>query len=139
MAPKFKFNNALSLINFIFSPKGDDKVDTQAGGNERFESQKEGETTKKKRNDFFKRTLAASEAATRKQSEDPDIFKGPAINLSGNPYDLSAVKIKTPEQRNSPLFASLNDIQSGNLKMLGEKQGQIMGSLFNLPKTVVRR
>ena len=139
MAPKIKFNNALSLINFLFQPGKDDATSTSYGGNERYEQQREEETTKTKRNDFFKRTLAASEAATRKQSEDPEIFKGPAVNLSGNPYDLSAVKIKTPEQRNSPLFASLNDIQSGNLKMLGEKQGQIMGSLFNLPKTVVRR
>ena len=45
------------------------------------------------------------------------------------------------ESRNSPLFASLNDIQSGSMKKMGENQGSLMKALYgdNFPKTVNRR
>ena len=69
------------------------------------------------------------------------MIKGVKVQLGGNPYDLSAVKLKPMESRNSPLFASLNNIQSGNMKNLGENQGSLMKALYgeNLPRTVNRR
>ena len=94
---------------------------------------------KKLRKDTFKKMLAASQKATEEQGN--EMIKGVKLQLGGNPYDLSSVKIRPMESRNSPLFASLNDIQSGNMKNMGENQGSLMKALYgdNLPQTVNRR
>tara|TARA_R100000742_G_C4263626_1_gene81485 strand:- start:716 stop:1132 length:417 start_codon:yes stop_codon:yes gene_type:complete len=138
MAEQPRFSKISTLINAIF---GNTTPDQSVAGNEMSELDKIAETNnnKKIRKDTFKKLLAASQKATEEESN--EMIKGAKVQLGGNPYDLSAVKIKPMESRNSPLFAGLNDIQSGNMKNLGENQGSLMKTLYgeNLPRTVNRR
>jgi hypothetical protein len=135
---KFNFTNPMSLLNAIFNNTAPDQ---SVPGNEMSELDTIAETNnnKKIRKDTFKRMLAASQKATEQQAN--EMIEGAKVQLGGNPYDLSAVKLKPMESRNSPLFASLNNIQSGNMKNLGENQGSLMKALYgeNLPRTVNRR
>ena len=138
MAEQPRFSNISTLINAIF---GNTTPDQSVPGNEMSELDKIAETNnnKKIRKDTFKKLLSASQKAMEEESN--EMIKGAKVQLGGNPYDLSAVKIKPMESRNSPLFAGLNDIQSGNMKNLGENQGSLMKTLYgeNLPRTVNRR
>tara|TARA_R100001443_G_scaffold68178_2_gene76954 strand:+ start:14480 stop:14896 length:417 start_codon:yes stop_codon:yes gene_type:complete len=138
MAKQPRFSKISTLINAIFN---NTTPDQSIPGNEMSELDTIAETNnnKKIRKDTFKRLLAASQKATEEESN--EMIKGVKVQLGGNPYDLSAVKLKPMESRNSPLFASLNNIQSGNMKNLGENQGSLMKALYgeNLPRTVNRR
>ena len=135
---KQRFSKISTLIDAIFNRSTPDQ---SVAGNEMSENDMIAQRAndKKLRKDTFKKMLEASQKATEDQSN--EIIRGAKTSLGGNPYDLSSVKIKPMESRNSPLFASLNDIQSGSMKKMGENQGSLMKALYgdNFPKTVNRR
>lgn len=138
MENKPRFTKISTLIDAIFNRSTPDQ---SVPGNEMSENDMIAQRAndKKLRKDTFKKMLEASQKATEDQAN--EMIKGAKVSLGGNPYDLGAVKIRPMESRNSPLFAGLNNIQSGNMKNLGESQGGLMKTLYgdNLPQTVKRR
>ena len=135
---KPRFTKISTLIDAIFNRSTPDQ---SVPGNEMSENDMIAQRAndKKLRKDTFKKMLEASQKATEDQAN--EMIKGAKVSLGGNPYDLGAVNIRPMESRNSPLFAGLNNIQSGNMKNLGESQGALMKTLYgdNFPQTVKRR
>ena len=126
--------NPMSLLNLIFG--GNDSKDEKTGDAQIAEEIAAGDRKAAKKSKFKK----AMEQLSKDMNKKPELLKSKPLQLPGNPYDTSAAPYKVMKGSNSPLFASLNDIQSGKLKYLNEQTGGIMQAITGgLPNTVKRR
>ena len=125
-------------MNAIF---GNSTPDKSVAGNELSENDRIAQKAndKKLRKGALKSLVKTADSLANKEKQ--EVIEGVKIQMGANPYDLSSVKQKQMDSANSPLFASLNDIQSNNYKNMGESQGSLMKTLYgdNLPQTVNRR
>ena len=123
--------NHLTLLKLIFGGEDEKTGDAQIA-----EEIAAGDRKETKKSKFKK----AMEQLTKDMNKEPELLKSKPLQLPGNPYDTSSAPYKVMKGSNSPLFASLNDIQSGKLKYLDEQTGGIMQAITRgLPKTVQRR
>ena len=127
--------NPISLLNLIFG--GNDSKKDEKTGDAQIAEELATEERKKTKKSKFKKAM---EQLSKDMNKKPELLKSKPLQLPGNPYDTSSASYKVMKGSNSPLFASLNDIQSGKLKYLNEQTGGIMKAITGgLPKTVQRR
>jgi|TARA_R110000744_G_scaffold62471_2_gene128912 hypothetical protein len=135
---KQRFSKISTLMNAIF---GNSTPDPSVPGDEMSENDMIAQRTndKKLSKGALKSLIKTADSLANK--EKPEIIEAVKVQMGANPYDLSSVKQQRMDSANSPLFASLNDIQSNNYKTMGENQGSLMKALYgnNLPQTVNRR
>ena len=123
--------NPLTLLKLIFGGEDEKTGDAQIAEEIAAGDRKAAEKSK------FKKAM---EQLSKDMNKKPELLKSKSLQLPGNPYDTSSAPYKVMKGSNSPLFASLNDIQSGKLKYLDEQTGGIMKAITGgLPKTVQRR
>ena len=127
--------NPISLLNLIFG--GNDSKKDEKTGDAQIAEELATEERKKTKKSKLKKAM---EQLSKDMNKKPELLKSKPLQLPGNPYDTSSAPYKVMKGSNSPLFAALNDIQSGKLKYLNEQTGGIMKAITGeLPKTVQRR